>query len=109
MSHGRISAVDRSSAALLGVLLRVPTDPLAHPLPVLVPRTFRAIAAVVIVFLAIPGISWGLTLVGILVVDFEGRITTFNHRFMEMWKIPRDIMQMRDDDRAIAFVLDQLK
>lgn len=46
---------------------------------------------------------------GILVVDREGRIVSFNRRFVEMWRIPDSILQPRDDDRAIAFVLDQLK
>ena len=45
---------------------------------------------------------------GILVVDETGRITTYNTRFVEMWRIPPDIMAARDDGRAIAFVLDQL-
>lgn len=45
---------------------------------------------------------------GILVVDETGRITTYNTRFVEMWRIPQAIMAARDDDRAIAFVLDQL-
>jgi PAS domain S-box-containing protein len=45
---------------------------------------------------------------GILVVDETGRITTYNTRFVEMWRIPQAIMAARDDERAIAFVLDQL-
>lgn len=46
---------------------------------------------------------------GILVVDHKGRIVTFNRRFREMWRIPEDLLQSRDDARALAFVLDQLK
>lgn len=45
---------------------------------------------------------------GILVVDMDGRITTYNERFVEMWRIPAAIMRARDDERAISFVLDQL-
>ncbi len=45
---------------------------------------------------------------GILVVDRKGKITAFNQRFLTMWQIPKDIMESRDDDRAIAIVLDQL-
>jgi len=45
---------------------------------------------------------------GILVVDGQGRITSFNHQFAEMWRIPADIIEPRDDDRALAWVLDQL-
>jgi len=46
---------------------------------------------------------------GILVVDSDGRIVTWNRRFMEMWKIPSNILQAGDDANALAFVLDQLK
>ena len=46
---------------------------------------------------------------GILVVDREGKIVSFNKRFVEMWRIPDSIITTRDDDQALAFVLDQLK
>jgi PAS domain S-box-containing protein len=46
---------------------------------------------------------------GILVVDREGRIVSYNRKFVEMWGIPDAIMASRDDDEAIAFVLDQLR
>ena len=46
---------------------------------------------------------------GILVVDLEGRIVSFNQKFLELWNIPNEIVESRDDDRAIGFVLDQLK
>ncbi len=45
---------------------------------------------------------------GILVVDGEGRISAFNERFRELWKIPPEILQSRDDERAIQHVLGQL-
>ncbi len=45
---------------------------------------------------------------GVLLVDREGRITRFNRRFIEMWDIPADVVEARDDSRALAFVLDQL-
>jgi diguanylate cyclase (GGDEF)-like protein/PAS domain S-box-containing protein len=45
---------------------------------------------------------------GILVVDRDGRMTSFNEQFVSMWRLPRDILEDRDDDRALAFVLDQL-
>ena len=34
---------------------------------------------------------------------------TFNRQFIDMWKIPDSIAVSRNDDKAIAFVLDQLK
>jgi diguanylate cyclase (GGDEF)-like protein/PAS domain S-box-containing protein len=45
---------------------------------------------------------------GILVVDEEGSIVRFNGRFKEMWRIPDEVVESRDDRQAIAFVLDQL-
>lgn len=46
---------------------------------------------------------------GILVVDREGHIISYNLRFVDMWRLPESIVAGRDDDRALAFVLDQLK
>ena len=46
---------------------------------------------------------------GILVVDENGRITTCNRRFVQMWRIPEEIVSSRDDAAALAFVLDKLK
>jgi PAS domain S-box-containing protein len=46
---------------------------------------------------------------GILVVNNEGKIESFNQRFIEMWGIPESIVASRDDNRALAFVLGQLK
>ena len=45
---------------------------------------------------------------GILVVDTEGKITGFNDRFAEMWRIPDRLLASRNDAEAISFVLDQL-
>ena len=45
---------------------------------------------------------------GILVVDIAGKIVLFNQRFVQMWKIPNEVIVTRDDGRAIAFVLGQL-
>lgn len=46
---------------------------------------------------------------GILVVDREGKIAKFNRKFVQMWAIPESILTSRNDDQALAFVLDQLK
>jgi len=45
---------------------------------------------------------------GILVVDKEGKAAYTNARFADMWRIPAAILETRDDDQLIGFVLDQL-
>ncbi|HLF09887.1 MAG TPA: ATP-binding protein, partial [Gammaproteobacteria bacterium] len=39
---------------------------------------------------------------GILVADSAGRITGFNERYVEMWKIPREIMDTRDHRQLLG-------
>jgi diguanylate cyclase (GGDEF)-like protein/PAS domain S-box-containing protein len=46
---------------------------------------------------------------GILVVDVGGRWESFNRTFLEMWRIPAEIVRARDDDAALEFVLGQLE
>jgi PAS domain S-box-containing protein len=46
---------------------------------------------------------------GILVVDEEGRIASFNGKFAEMWQIPQDILENGRDEEAIAHVLSKLR
>ena len=46
---------------------------------------------------------------GLLVVDLQGRIVTSNRRFAEMWQIPEELLGAGEDDRLLAFVLDQLR
>ena len=45
---------------------------------------------------------------GILVVDRQGKIVNFNRRFTEMWNIQDAMMESRDDNQVLEFVLDQL-
>ena len=46
---------------------------------------------------------------GILVVAHDRTISRFNKRFTDMWRIPADILESRDDAKAIGYVLSQLK
>jgi len=46
---------------------------------------------------------------GILVVDNEGKIVSFNQKFVKMWHIPKSIVESGDDNQVLAFVLEQLK
>jgi PAS domain S-box-containing protein len=45
---------------------------------------------------------------GILVVDRQGRTVSANRKFADMWRIPDEILESRDDDRALAYVVNQL-
>ncbi|MBK8475628.1 MAG: PAS domain S-box protein [Opitutaceae bacterium] len=46
---------------------------------------------------------------GILVVDAQGRISSFNRRFAEMWRIPYSVVEARDDAAVIAAGTAQMK
>ncbi len=45
---------------------------------------------------------------GILVVSSEGRMISFNRRFVEMWEISHEVVESRSDERALKSVLDKL-
>jgi PAS domain S-box-containing protein len=44
----------------------------------------------------------------ILVVDVEGRMIYFNRRFVDMWRIPPEVVTSRSDEAALAAVREQL-
>jgi diguanylate cyclase (GGDEF)-like protein/PAS domain S-box-containing protein len=45
---------------------------------------------------------------GILVIGDGGRVLTHNQRFAEMWRIPAELLEEKDDSGLIRHVLDQL-
>jgi PAS domain S-box-containing protein len=45
---------------------------------------------------------------GILVVDREGMVTTFNQRFQRLWGLPERLTTELNDQKLLDFVLDQL-
>ena len=45
---------------------------------------------------------------GILVVDANNSMKTWNRRFLEMWDIPQTVMEARDGESALTAVSDQL-
>jgi PAS domain S-box-containing protein len=45
---------------------------------------------------------------GILVVNGEGKIETFNRLFAQMWRLPEEVLASKEDARALECVLDQL-
>ena len=46
---------------------------------------------------------------GILAVDQRGRITTLNTKFLEMWRMPQQLVHLRDVQKFGAFIAQQLK
>ncbi|MDB6020144.1 MAG: Signal transduction histidine kinase CheA, partial [Pedosphaera sp.] len=46
---------------------------------------------------------------GILVTDLYGKVTQVNERFAAMWRIPRELLDTRDDQHILETVMVQLK
>jgi PAS domain S-box-containing protein len=46
---------------------------------------------------------------GILAVDPDNNILSYNEQFQEIWDLPDEIMESRDDDAALNYVLDKLE
>ncbi|MBI5201177.1 MAG: PAS domain-containing protein [Elusimicrobia bacterium] len=45
---------------------------------------------------------------GVLIVDADGRIASFNRRFVRLWGIPRRLIAEKSDRKALQYVLDKL-
>ncbi len=46
---------------------------------------------------------------GILVVNEKGQVICTNERFVQLWRIPEELIKKREDKKLLDFVLDQLK
>ena len=45
---------------------------------------------------------------GLLIVDRKGKIVRWNQKFVDMWKMPEDILSSYDDEKAINHILARL-
>lgn len=45
---------------------------------------------------------------GVLLVDAKGKIISFNQRFIEVWNMPQQIVDLKDDEAALSFAMRQL-
>lgn len=50
----------------------------------------------------------GSTDEGILAVDDKGKVIRFNQRFGQMWALPQSLLDSKDDQALLAYVLSQL-
>ena len=46
---------------------------------------------------------------GILVTDARGTVTDFNQRYVDMWRVPREIMETREHRRILEFTCRQFE
>lgn len=46
---------------------------------------------------------------GILVVNQNGKITDYNQSFIELWHVPESILENKDDQKLLDYVVNQLK
>lgn len=45
---------------------------------------------------------------GILLVDVNGKIISYNQRFIKIWNMPQEIVDAKDDEAALSFAMTQL-
>ena len=46
---------------------------------------------------------------GLLAIDRQGRIVSYNQRFAQMWRIPREVLETGDDEKVFAFSVGELR
>src|ERR1700704_2762998 len=45
---------------------------------------------------------------GILVVDLDGKILSYNRRFLEIWGIPPDVAARADDNELLGYAVESV-
>jgi PAS domain S-box-containing protein len=108
----RLADAGRTSAALLTTLLiLIPGARAADAASVtghVTDPDGRAVAGARIVLTTDIGTTVESTTDGILVVDTQGRIRSFNRKFVELWGLPDDVLASRDDERALTEIKKRL-
>ena len=46
---------------------------------------------------------------GLLALDIQGKVVSFNQRFVDLWRIPAEVVMSRDSNRMLAIAVEQLK
>lgn len=46
---------------------------------------------------------------GILVVDRQGKVTSYNQKFLNLWQIPKSVAETKNNQTLLNYVLEQLK
>jgi PAS domain S-box-containing protein len=46
---------------------------------------------------------------GLLVVDCNGSVSVYNHKFLTLWSLPRQFARQGNDEELLAYVADQLE
>ncbi len=49
------------------------------------------------------------TIDAILVISQERKVVTYNHKFIELWNVPKEVVETKDDKQLLGHVLSQLK
>ena len=45
---------------------------------------------------------------GLLLVDAQGKIISYNQSFIDVWRMPKEIVETKDDELALQFAMSQL-
>src|SRR5258708_34072666 len=59
--------------------------------------------------LAVTRANLEATVDGILALDGTGRVTSWNSKFLEIWRVPPEVIEERDANKVRAVITRQLK